>query len=1072
VARKKNPLPVGGKPLTPKQKREALRYAMTAPPGFRTQRFREAEAQLSEASKPVRRSLEDARKNITYMARLMDAIKRDPSDMKVGFLAQRVVDTGNQVLEHIAAKQVTAPKKWSKLFLRFYEQAQALVDEAENYTTPLGIGGAVEGAWTPAAPPLRNPRGRKKSMAKNKTRRSSTSAAAMIKRCQTLWTAYCNRPTKANLLKVQAHLDKMAQSDAKTVKAERRRCLRVFNAEWKSKGYKAPAKKKAAKRKTTKRKARKKAPRRRRKNPTALAEFATSIGARVTDTPLTAMYWSSDPAVKVVSQKLEDWNFGVGATEGQIADEIMDWWLAEQVEFQEPVANEYLELEDARAATDLANRIVEWANYAVAYGDVSGAPWLEYWSEADRAPRRRRKNPTAYERKYPAGDWTPDYSKPPSVVKGTMLVLLDRDPTYGAHHVYEKAPKGFRGGLGDTYDGLEVVEVHKNVWMTGYHHPQDEDYGFLWFGPFDTKKDAEVHSEWVDEQGTSIAELLRRDRVLHAGESRRSGAKRNPHGRRRNPYDPSPGTEPDYLGEQRVELDILSTLARGDGTMAKRDMQRLFVPDYVNKTNYPKLIRQLETRGLITRSRTELKITPAGTKEALAYHRDMESRRYRNNPSDVITKRSDFEQLFVRDSLPSVIAREGDTVDKPARKQAWVESLDYAVREGAVSETKAASWATPRKLYTWTIEDSIKAGYEPEGPMENPHGYTPRQAPPPEVLLRRAKEDLAAMKHRDWADRLGADTMAYYGWFERPKKADMLESIKGHIEALEEEVRQANPKGMTKRQHKYGGARERQKAKKRKERGYARKRRKNPLEHDPAMRDDPIRQAFPVRTKFSGVEREWVVADSYSMGDKDWNVILESRDGRLAIRKKGSRVTGTLTGGGTYGSERFGKRKPPKTSMTSRGKTPRDIVDEAIAWSDVEYGKRMIVRGTPAAEGVNMMGYEALIMEPESIRRGQTAQGVGVLAVKINGRWANVHDTGSGYGVRWWMKPHELDEIGVQEWLRNPKGMTKRQHKYGGARERQKAKKRKERGYARKRARKNPTRSHLPRSRATLFRHR
>jgi hypothetical protein len=60
-------------------------------------------------------------------------------------------------------------------------------------------------------------------------------------------------------------MDLMAESDAKTVKAELAKVRRVFNAEWKAKGYKAPAKKKA------KRKAKKKASRRRKnpiKNPT------------------------------------------------------------------------------------------------------------------------------------------------------------------------------------------------------------------------------------------------------------------------------------------------------------------------------------------------------------------------------------------------------------------------------------------------------------------------------------------------------------------------------------------------------------------------------------------------------------------------------------------------------------------------------------------------------------------------------------------------------------------------------------------------------------------------------------
>lgn len=71
------------------------------------------------------------------------------------------------------------------------------------------------------------------------------SATALVKRCRRLWDAYCRHDTKGNLLKVKAHLDKMAESDTKSVKAERRKCLRVFNAEWRAKGYKAPAKKKA-----------------------------------------------------------------------------------------------------------------------------------------------------------------------------------------------------------------------------------------------------------------------------------------------------------------------------------------------------------------------------------------------------------------------------------------------------------------------------------------------------------------------------------------------------------------------------------------------------------------------------------------------------------------------------------------------------------------------------------------------------------------------------------------------------------------------------------------------------------
>jgi len=54
-----------------------------------------------------------------------------------------------------------------------------------------------------------------------------------------------------------------------------------------------------------------------------------------------------------------------------------------------------------------------------------------------------------------------------------------------------------------------------------------------------------------------------------------------------------------------------------------------------------------------------------------------------------------------------------------------------------------------------------------------------------------------------------------------------------------------------------------------------------------------------------------------------------------------------------------------------------------------------------------------IISPPDEIRRG-TLNGVGVLAVRVGERWANVHPLrpGVSYGIRWWMGQHEVDELG------------------------------------------------------------
>lgn len=76
----------------------------------------------------------------------------------------------------------------------------------------------------------------------------------LIERCQRLWAAYDRKPTKANLEKFGAHIEKMKASKSIKVKSERTRAARAFRQQWKAAGYHMPAKRKATKRKATKRK--------------------------------------------------------------------------------------------------------------------------------------------------------------------------------------------------------------------------------------------------------------------------------------------------------------------------------------------------------------------------------------------------------------------------------------------------------------------------------------------------------------------------------------------------------------------------------------------------------------------------------------------------------------------------------------------------------------------------------------------------------------------------------------------------------------------------------------------------
>lgn len=72
-------------------------------------------------------------------------------------------------------------------------------------------------------PPRRRPSGN--------PRKSTPEWKKLCDRCQNLWDAYCERPTRKRLREIFAHLDKMAKSPSKKVKDERARCLRAANKE-------------------------------------------------------------------------------------------------------------------------------------------------------------------------------------------------------------------------------------------------------------------------------------------------------------------------------------------------------------------------------------------------------------------------------------------------------------------------------------------------------------------------------------------------------------------------------------------------------------------------------------------------------------------------------------------------------------------------------------------------------------------------------------------------------------------------------------------------------------------------
>jgi len=89
--------------------------------------------------------------------------------------------------------------------------------------------------------PLKNPKkkkAKKKAAKKKASKRKGPTALSLIGNCQRKWGSYCVRPSKKRLQVVLDHLEKMKASKAKSVKDERRRCLRSANLEAKRLGMK------------------------------------------------------------------------------------------------------------------------------------------------------------------------------------------------------------------------------------------------------------------------------------------------------------------------------------------------------------------------------------------------------------------------------------------------------------------------------------------------------------------------------------------------------------------------------------------------------------------------------------------------------------------------------------------------------------------------------------------------------------------------------------------------------------------------------------------------------------------
>lgn len=79
---------------------------------------------------------------------------------------------------------------------------------------------------------------RKTASARVQKAPSKPKAKDLIAECRSLWEAYCKRPGKVKLRKVERHCNAMKTSKYKTVKDERRRCMNAVRREMKKLGMK------------------------------------------------------------------------------------------------------------------------------------------------------------------------------------------------------------------------------------------------------------------------------------------------------------------------------------------------------------------------------------------------------------------------------------------------------------------------------------------------------------------------------------------------------------------------------------------------------------------------------------------------------------------------------------------------------------------------------------------------------------------------------------------------------------------------------------------------------------------
>ena len=84
-------------------------------------------------------------------------------------------------------------------------------------------------------------------------------------------------------------------------------------------------------------------------------------------TTVETMSWSSDQLVRDIASELDDRDLS------EIAESIMAIFADRA--FEEPQAVHHFGRDQMVAATTLASQIVDWANYAQAYGDYGDPPW-------------------------------------------------------------------------------------------------------------------------------------------------------------------------------------------------------------------------------------------------------------------------------------------------------------------------------------------------------------------------------------------------------------------------------------------------------------------------------------------------------------------------------------------------------------------------------------------------------------------------------------------------------------------------------------------------------------------------